>query len=177
MACDITQGRTKSCKNAIGGMSKVFFFNFIENPFTVVDGIATAINPLLTEVFQYDLIGDGNSLAQSMVGDRNTGTSANTETLTLALQKMTKEDTNQMNLLVYGYPQAVVKDRQGNYHIVGITEGIDFTSAPTTGAAKTDFNGYNLTGTAIESELAPMMDSATITAFLALVVPNELPSV
>lgn len=177
MNCDITQGRTKSCKNAIAGTSKVFFFNFVENPFTVVDGVATAVNPLLTEVFQYDLIGDGNSLAQSMVGDRNAGTSANTQTLTLALQKLTKEDNNQVNLLVYGYPQAVVKDRAGNYHIVGITEGIDFTAAPTTGAAKPDFNGYNLTGVAIESELAPMMDEATITAFLSLVVTNETPSV
>lgn len=177
MSCEITQGRTKGCKNTIAGTSKVFFFNFVENPFTVVDGVATAINPLLTEAFQYDLIGDGNILAQSHVGDRNTGTSANTITLTLALQKMTKEDNNQMNLLVYGYPQAVVKDRMGNYHIVGITEGIDFTSAPTTGGVKTDFNGYNLTGTAIESELAPMMDSATIAAFLELVTANEVPSV
>lgn len=169
MACDITAGRAKGCKNAIGGMSKVYFFNFVEDAFTVTNGVATAINPDLTEVFQYDLIGDGNSLAQSMVGDRNTGTSANTQTLTLALQKLTKEDNHQMNLLVYGYPQAVVRDRQGLYHIVGLTEGIDFTSAPTTGAAKTDFNGYNLTGTAIESQLAPIMDSATVTAFLALV--------
>lgn len=177
MSCEITQGRTKACKNTIAGMGKFYPFNFIENPFTVVNGVATAINPLLTEVFQYDLIGDGSSLAQSHAGDRNTGTSANTITLTLALQKMTKEDNHQLNLLVFGYPQGVVKDRMGNYHIVGITEGIDFTNAPTTGAAKTDFNGYNLTGTAIESELCPMMDEATITAFLALVTPNTAPSV
>lgn len=169
MACDITAGRVKGCKDTIGGMSNVYFFNFVPDAFTVANGVATAINPLLTEVFKYELIGDGNSLAQSMVGDRNTGTSANTQTLTLALQKLSKEDNNQMNLLVYGYPQAVVQDRQGLYHIVGLTEGIDFTAAPTTGAAKTDFNGYNLTGTAIESQLAPIMDAATVTAFLALV--------
>jgi hypothetical protein len=169
MACDITAGRLKACKDAIAGVGKVFFFNFVENPFTVVNGIATAINPLLTTVFQYDLVGDGNSLAQSMVGDRNTGTSLNTETLTLSLNKITKEDNNQLNLLVYGYPQAVVKDRAGNHHIVGLTDGIDFTAAPTTGAAKADFNGYLLTGVAMENQLAPIMDSATILAFLALV--------
>lgn len=176
MSCDITAGRLKGCKDAIAGMSKVYLFNFVENPFTVVNGVATAINPLLTEVFQYDLIGDGNTFVESMVGDRNTGTSPNTQTLTLALHKITKEDNYQFNLLVYGYPQAIVKDRMGNYMVVGITEGIDFTVSPTTGGAKADFNGYNLTGVATESALAPMLDAATITALLALVV-EDTPSV
>lgn len=176
MSCDITQGRLKPCKDAIAGTSKLFLFNNVENPFTVVNGVATAINPLLTEVFQYDLIGDGNNLTQSIVGDRNTGTSVNTQTLTLALHRITKEDNNQFNLLVYGYPQAVVKDRMGNYHVVGYSEGIDFTVAPTTGGAKADFNGYNITGTALEVMLAPIMDDATVTAFLAL-VSEDTPSV
>jgi len=169
MACDITAGRLKGCKDAIAGMSKVYFFNFVENPFTVVAGAVTAINPLLTDVFEYDLVGDGNTLVESMVGDRNTGTSPNTQTLTLALNKISKEDNVQFNLLVHGYPQAVVKDRNGNYIAIGITDGIDFTASPTTGGAKADFNGYNLTGVAIESALAPFLDTASVTAFLALV--------
>ena len=176
MSCDITAGRLKGCKDAIAGMSKVYLFNFVENPFTVLNGVATAINPLLTEVFQYDLIGDGNNLVESMVSDRNTGTSLNTQTLTLALHKLSKDDSYQFNLLAYGYPQAVIKDRQGNYMVMGITEGIDFTISPTTGGAKADFNGYNLTGVAMESALAPFLDAATITAFLALVV-EDTPSV
>jgi hypothetical protein len=176
MSCDITQGRVKGCKDAIAGTTKVFLFNYLENPFTVVDGVATAINPLLTDVFQYDLIGDANTFVESMVGDRNTGTSPNTQTLTLALHKITKEDHNQFNLLVYGYPQAVVKDRMGNYMIVGITDGIDFTVSPTTGGAKADFNGYNLTGLATEATLAPMLDASTISAFLDL-VSEDTPSV
>lgn len=171
MVCEITQGRLKGCKDAIAGTSKVFLFNFVENPFTVANGVVTGINPLVTEVFQYDLIGDGNTFVESMVGDRNTGTSPNTQTLTLALHKITKEDQNQFNLLVYGYPQAVIKDRMGNYMVMGITEGIDFTVSPTTGGAKADFNGYNLTGVATESKLAPIMDTATIADFLELVVP------
>lgn len=176
MACDITAGRTKGCKDAIAGTSKVFLFNNVENPFTVVNGVVTAINPLLTEAFQYDLVGDGNTFVESMVGDRNTGTSPNTQTLTLALHKITKEDNHQFKLLVYGYPQAVIKDRMGNYMVMGITEGIDFTVSPTTGGAKADFNGYNLTGVATESELAPMLNEDTIAEFLAL-VQTEIPSV
>ena len=175
MPCDITAGRDKQCKNAIAGNSSVYFFNDIENPFTVTNGTATAINPLLTEVFKYELTGDGNIFAQSMQSDRNAGTSMNTQTLTLVLPKIRKEDNAQFNLLAYGFPKAVIADRSGNYHVVGITEGIDFLVAPTTGGAKADFNGYNLTGTAMESELAPILDSATVTAFLALVADNEAP--
>jgi hypothetical protein len=77
-----------------------------------------------------------------------------------------------LNLLAYGFPKAVVQDKAGNYHLVGLKEGIDFLVAPTTGGAKADFNGYNLTGTSIETELAPLLDSETITAFLAVVNPT-----
>lgn len=176
MSCDITAGRKKPCKNQIGGVSKAYFMNFVENPFTVVNGEATAINPLITEVFEYELTGETNNLAESMVSDRTTGTSVNTQTLTMALQKLSKEDSHQLNLLAYGYPIAVIKDRNGNYFAAGITEGLDFTVSPTTGAAKTDFNGYNLTGVATESALAPILNDATVTAMLELVV-EDVPSV
>lgn len=173
MACDITSGRKKPCKNSLSGAKNVFFINFVENAFTVVDSEATAINPLIEEVFKYELTGETNSLAQSMVSDKTAGTTVNTQTLTLALQRISKEDNNQLNLLAYGYPVAVVEDRNGLMHAVGISEGVDFTIAPTTGAAKADFNGYNMTGTAMEGQLAPILSSATKTALLAL-VPAEV---
>lgn len=176
MACDITAGRKKPCKNTLGGLLKVFFINFVENPFTVANGVATAINPLITEVFQYDLSGDTNNLGESMVSSSTAGTTVNTQTLTLGLQGITKEDSLQLNLLAKGYPIAVVMDRNKNYAAVGITEGIDFTVATTTGAAKADFNGYNLTGVSTEGDLAPLLDTATTAALLALVV-EDTPSV
>ena len=48
MACDITQGRVKACKDGVGGNSKLYLFYGLEDSFTVVDGVATAVNPLLT---------------------------------------------------------------------------------------------------------------------------------
>lgn len=176
MNCDITSGRSKPCKNTQGGVSKVYFINSVENPFTVANGEATAINPLITEVFQYDLTGDTNTFTESLVSDRTPGTSVNTQTLTLALQQMSKEDVHQLNLLAYGYPVAVVRDRNGKYFAVGISEGIDFTIAPTTGAARTDFNGYNLTGVASEPALAPILTDEVVTTLLGLVV-EDTPSV
>jgi hypothetical protein len=166
--CDITSGRDKQCKNSIGGLGSLFLFNFVENPFTVASGVATAINPELTEVFEYKIEGDGNNVSESYVSDRNSGTSVNTQTLTIVLKKISATSSAQLNLLTQGFPMAVVKDRNGVYHALGIDDGIDFTVVQSTGGAKTELNGYTLTGTATTKELSPKLDSATITAFLAL---------
>jgi len=169
MACDITQGRVKACKDGVGGNSKLYLFNGLEDSFTVVDGVATAVNPLLTEAFKYELEGDGNIFAENKVSDRNTGTSINTQTLTIVLKKTDAATSAEFNLLTAGYPMAVIKTRNGEYKVVGIDDAIDFTVDSTTGGAKSDLNGYTLTGVATCKDFAPSLDSATITAFLALV--------
>ena len=167
--CDITSGRAKVCKDSIGGNSKLYMFNYLEDAFTITGGLATAINPSLTDVFEYELEGDGNTLVQNMVSDRQNGTTVNTQTLTIVLKQMDATTSAQMNIIAKGYPMAVVKDRNGKYHAIGLQDGIDFTVDAVTGGAKTDLNGYTLTGVATTGSLAPILDPATITAFLALV--------
>jgi hypothetical protein len=169
MACDLTAGRAKACKQGLGGLGKLYLFNFVENPFTVTAGVATAINPLLTECFEYELEGDGNNVSESQVPDRNTGTTVNTQTSTFVLKKIDATTSAQMNLLAYGFPMAVVKDRNGIYHAIGIDDGIDFTVVQSTGGAKTELNGYTLTGVSTTGSLSPKLDTATAAAFIALV--------
>lgn len=170
MACgDITTGRLKQCKKYNGGNRNLFLFNYVEAPFTVVSGEATGINPLLTAVYQFELVGDGNPFTESLAGDRNTATSVNTQTITAVLAGMDAATSVELNELVKGYPMAVVQDRNGVYHALGIDDGIDFTVEGASGGAKTDLNGFTLTGTATTNALSPKLDSATITAFLALV--------
>jgi hypothetical protein len=169
MACDITTGRARVCKDSIGGNTKFYPFNYLEDAFTIVAGVATAINPALTVVYAYDLEGDGNTLVQNFVSERANGTSINTQTLTLVLKQMDAATSAQMNLLVRNQPMGVVKDRNGNYHLIGSDDGIDFTVDATTGGAKTDLNGYTLTGVSQTGAIAPTLDATVITAFLALV--------
>lgn len=169
MACDLTAGRLRACKQNIGGLGKLYLFNFLENPFTVAAGVATAINPLLTEVFEYEIEGDGNNVSESFVSDRNSGTSLNTQTMTIMLKKIDATTSAQLNLLTYGFPMAVVKDRNGIFHAIGTDDGIDFTVVQATGGAKGEMNGYTLTGVSTTGALSPKLDSATATAFEALV--------
>ena len=169
MACDITAGRAKPCKDGLGGVSKLYLYNYIEDPFTVTAGEATAMNVLLTAAYEYDLVGEGQVLDENMVSDRNNGTVLNTQTITAILQKIDATTSAELNLVAAGYPQAVVLTNDGNYHAVGITDGIDFTTVENTGAAKGDLNGYTLTGVSTEQLLSPILDSATVTAFLLVV--------
>jgi hypothetical protein len=169
MSCDLASGRVRPCKQSLGGLGKLFLFNYVENPFTVVNGEATAINADLTTVFEYEIEGDGNNVSESLLPDRNSGTSVNTQTTTIVLKKIDATSSAQLNLLAYGFPMAVVKDRNGVYHAIGIDDGIDFTVVQSTGGAKTELNGYTLTGVSTTGALSPKLDDDTITAFLALV--------
>jgi hypothetical protein len=169
MACDITQGRAKACKQNVGGQSHLYLFNYVEDPFTLLNGEATAINVSLTTVYDYILEGDGNTLVENMVSDVNTGVSVNTQTITTVLRKQDAASSAEFNLLVYGDAQAVVRDRNGVYHVIGYDDGCNWSVEATTGGAKTDANGYTLTGIATTGSLSPKLDAATITAFLALV--------
>jgi hypothetical protein len=169
MSCDLASGRVRPCKQSLGGLGKLFLFNYVENPFTVVNGEATAINADLTTVFEYEIEGDGNNVSESLLPDRNSGTSVNTQTTTIVLKKIDATSSAQLNLLAYGFPMAVVKDRNGVYHAIGIDDGIDFTVVQSTGGAKTELNGYTLTGVSTTGALSPKLDGDTVTEFLALV--------
>ena len=169
MPCLISSGRVKACKDGLGGNSTLYLYNNLEDAFTVVAGEATAMNAALTSAYKFELEGDGNTLEESMVGDRNTGTRVNTQTLTISLKKMDAASSAEFNLLVAGYPQAVIVDRNGNYIALGLDDGIDFTVVAQSGGAKTDMNGYVLTGVSTVSELAPHLDASTQTAFEAVV--------
>ena len=169
MACDITNGRNRPCKDSLGGNSVLYLYNGLEDPFTVVDGEATAMNVLLTEAWKFELEGDLNTFSEDMPSDRNTFSRVNTQTLSIVLKKMDAETNAQFNLLNAGFPQAVIVTRNGDWTAVGIDDGIDFQIASETGGAKSDGNLYTLTGVSTTSERAPILDSATVTAFEAIV--------
>jgi len=170
MASDISNGRARACKEGLGGASTLYLYNELADAFTVLAGEATDMNVLLTAAYAFPLEGDGNTLEQSMVSDRNTGTKVNTQTLTVMLKNMDAATSAEFNLLAAGYPQAVVVDRNGNHHAIGLDDGIDFTVLASTGGAKTDMNGYTLTGVATTTDIAPLLSATTVTAFEAVVI-------
>jgi hypothetical protein len=174
MACLLTSGRTEPCRDAIGGLKAIYLYDFIEDSFTITAGEATAINAGVTEVFKFDLLADGNTLVETFTADASAGTSIYEQVLTVALKKQGQATASEIALIVKARPPAVVQFRDGSYKIVGLSDGTVSTGDIQSGGAKADFNGYNLTLTATEVTPAPTLDSATVTALLALVSATNI---
>lgn len=174
MACALTTGRSRPCIDAIGGLSKIYFFDRFEDPFTITAGEATAMDVALTDAYEYDLHGDNSNYVETLTADANNGTSVYEQVITASFTKVDVDTTNELALLAKAAPIAVIKDRMGNYRIVGITDGVVAAGSIESGGAKGDFNGYNLTFTATEVLPAPTMDSSTVTAFEGIVSATKI---
>lgn len=169
--CDIAGGMAEVCNNSQGGNEVFYPFNFIDDAFTVTDGIATAMSVSLTTAYKYVIDGDGNTLTQSKVSDAKTGTSVVTQTLVNQLKQVAGSKNVELTNLSEGKISGILKDNNGVYHWVGHENGFNVTSTveAVSGGARTDFNGYNITLVAENKKFAPTLDSATVTAFLAIV--------
>lgn len=174
MACILTSGRIEPCSDGIGGLKKFYLIDFQEDAFTITAGEATAMDVGVTVAYEFELLNDGNTLVETFTQDINAGTSTYEQVLTVALKKQGLATANELHLIVKARPIAVVLDRNGDYRIVGISDGTVATGSIESGGAKGEFNGYNLTLTATETAPAPTLDSATTTAFLAVVSATQI---
>lgn len=173
MSCDIAIGanREKVCDNLQGGAREFYFFNYVDDAFTVTTGEATALNGLTGEtVYKYVIQGDGNTFTQSSVTDKKVGTKVNTQTLVGQLKSIDASTNVELDKMASGNIAGVVKDFNGKYYWFA-EDGVNVTCTieTVTGGARTDFNGYNVTLVAETRDKAPVLNSATVTAFLALV--------
>lgn len=146
MACDLTLGRKVPCKDVVGGVVRAWFVDFGK-----LGAVTTGSNDEITAVggtfsaFQYELKGT-NSLETAITSSRENGNTFFSETLTLTLPKLSKEDNKELKLLAYGRPHVVVEDRNGNFFLCGLEHGMEVTGGTiATGTAFGDMSGYSLT--------------------------------
>lgn len=173
MSCDIAIGanRTKQCDNTQGGLKNVYFFNFVDDAFTLTSRVATALSGLTSQtVYKYTVEGDANTFTENSVADKKTGTKVNTQTLVAQLKKIDGVTNVELDKLAKAKISAVIEDYNGTFHWVAedsfnVTSTVEVVS----GGARLDFNGYNVTLVAETLDLAPTLDSSTATAFVALV--------
>ena len=181
MSCDITHGRAESCKSAVSGLDAIYFINYEAGlaDTATYDGtntdLITGLSPV-GNLYKYELKGT-NGFTQTINTSRENGTTTFTQTLTVELKNQDVVTAKQVKLLAYGRPHVVVRTTGNQYFIVGLRRGADMTAGSIeSGVKMSDFNGYKLTFTAeeicyanfldcdTESELATLMDGATVTA-------------
>ena len=167
---DITSGRARTDDYLQGGVREIYFFNYINDAFTVAANVATAMNSGLTVAYKYVIQGDGNTLTENNVSDKKIGTKLNTQTLVAQLKQINSASNVQLDLMLEGQNSAVILDWNGQYRWIAENGfNVTATADAVTGGARNEFNGYNVTLVSQTLRLAPILDSSTVTAFIAIV--------
>tara|TARA_R110002012_G_scaffold54293_3_gene139325 strand:- start:191 stop:742 length:552 start_codon:yes stop_codon:yes gene_type:complete len=170
MACILTGGRLKPCKDAVGGIRKLYFVDFGDlGDVTLTDDEITEIAGVFN-YYEYDVKGNSD-LTQNVNSSNENGTTYYEQVLNATFTKLTKEDNKELKLMAYGRPHVFVEDYKGNVMVVGLENGADVTEGTAvTGRAMGDLNGYTLGLTGNEIAYANFVDpSLNVGGFLAAI--------
>ena len=171
MSCDIANGRVEACKDAISGLLNIYFINYGDLPVptasnptydaTNTDVIETWVPDAQLSLYKYELKGT-NGFEQTIQTSRDNGTTFFEQVLTVQLKKQDIATHKNVKMLAYGRPRIVVETRDHQYFLAGLDQGCDLTAGTvSSGTAMGDFNGYNLTFTAMEKLPANFLECAT----------------
>jgi len=157
MACNITRGRKIDCKDSIGGLKAIYICkNYNTNISAVATINTTEMNPAgfatwsgqsgsATTVFKYDLVPNLSSMTVNINSDNANGTTFFNQTLSVTLQKIDHDMTNELRLMAYARSQIFVQDENDNVFLLGIDGGCYVTGGTViTGTAKGDLTGYTI---------------------------------
>ena len=157
MACDITRGRLIDCKDSIGGLKAIYICKNYNNNISAVANVNTTemteaglatwsgASGGATTVFKYDLVPNLSSMTVNIQSDNANGTTFFNQTLSITLQKIDHDMTNELRLMAYSRAQIFVQDENDNVFLLGIDGGCHVTGGTViTGAAKGDLTGYTI---------------------------------
>jgi len=159
MACALTQGYTLDCKDSIGGLKEVYFAA-VEDiaSFTGSSGTLTAVTMEAAKTFfKYELVKESSNFAEAINTNVQNGTVFYAQTLEIILNKLQVNTRNEILLLAKNNICAIVKDNNDKMFVLGKVNGLDITGGGSaSGTAFGDRNGYTLTFTGNEKELADL---------------------
>ena len=163
MACNLTRGRLIDCKDSIGGLKAIYICKAYNNNIEAVATINTtemtdagfdnwsAAESSKTIVFKYDLVPNLSSMTVNVNSDNANGTTFFTQTLSVTLQKIDHDMTNELRLIAYSRAQIFVQDALDNVYLLGIVNGCHVSGGTViTGTAKGDLTGYTIEWSAEE---------------------------
>jgi len=172
MACTaLTKGRGLDCNRISGGIKYVYFG--VYDQFTapiettglpVTDGVVTDLEMGANDLYRYTMPLGVASLTDTIVGSRENGTIYYTPTLSVILNRLTKEDQNQIKLLgatklvCFAQLNATLPTKTDVIVALGVTNGMELNAGTMdSGAAWGDRGGYTLTFDGMEASPFPMV--------------------
>ena len=173
MACGIlTKGRGLDCNRISGGIKYVYFG--VYDQFTapiettglpVTAGEVTDLEMGTNDLYRYTMPLGVASLTDTIVGSRENGTIYYTPSLSVILNRLTKEDQNQIKLLgatkLVCFAQLNAQIAATGTDVIvalGVTNGLELNAGTMdSGAAWGDRGGYTLTFDGMEVSPFPMV--------------------
>ena len=180
MACTaLTKGRGLDCNRVSGGVKYIYFgvYDQFTAPIETVGLVVT--NSEITDIemasnvlYRYTVPRGSTTATETITGSTENGTLFYTPTVSMILNRLTKEDQNEIKLL--GQTQVVVfcqlNAQLANGHDViigmGVTNAMSLNAGSAdSGAAFGDRNGYTLTFDGLEANPFPMVADYTTNPF------------
>ena len=175
MACmALTRGRGLDCNRISGGVKKIFFSVYDPDVSYTYDGS----NPLEIDaidwdgstIYEYVMPLGVASITDTITGSRENGTIFYTPTVNIILNRLTKEDQNEIKLLGKSKVRifAQLNQQLANGHDVfialGMANGLELNAGTMdSGAAFGDRNGYTLTFDGLEAIPFAFLEDYTTT--------------
>ena len=176
MACGtITKGRGLDCNRISGGIKFVYFgvYDEFEAPIETAGIVVTAgevtdidmlVGGVQNTLYRYTMPLGVASLTDTIVGSKENGTIYYTPTLSVILNRLTKEDQNQIKLLgatklvCFAQLNATLPSGTDVIVALGVTNGMELNAGTMdSGAAWGDRGGYTLTFDGMEASPFPMV--------------------
>ena len=181
MACiALTKGRGLDCSRISGGIKNIYFgvYDQFTAPLTTV-GIVQANGEISdiemgtsTGLYRYTTPLGVASLSETITGSKENGTIFYTPTVTVILNRLTKEDQNQIKLLgqtklvIFAELNATLANGHNVIVGLGVTNGMELNAGTIdSGAAFGDRSGYTLTFDGMEPIPFPMVADYTTNPF------------
>lgn len=167
MSCALTQGFLLDCQNGFGGAKEVYVMEFANaTTITPTLGVITVLTKATGKQFyKYNLVAHTGEADETLTRNRENGTQMSKQSVKFPINKMTTAVRNELLLLAQNFLLIVVVDRNGTGWLYGYDNGMMLESvAAKTGKALTDRNGYELTFTSDEKNLAYALDPAVLAA-------------
>jgi hypothetical protein len=142
MICGLTFGRAKQCKDSTAGFDTVYLFPFVKYSKSQIITDANVVTTFpSTTIYKFEVLSANLTEDQSEEG----GGKFYSQNISFDLPKFDIVDNLELVKLIKKDYRAIVLDRNGNYRIVGLYNGLISELSKVTGSGKQDFNGYKLT--------------------------------
>lgn len=165
MPCALTQGITLDCRDSMGGLELAYLIEFdnVSGNVQSAGVVSSIVKTTGKRFWKYNLKKATASWEEAYNDNSANGTTFHVQTLTLILNKMQASVSQEIKLLAQNRLQAVVKDKNGKYWLLGEENGLERNGGKAgSGTAPGDRNGYELTFNADNKNPAPEVSAAII---------------